>query len=290
MDFDLYCKVVNEVPGNPIISITGGEPLLHPQVAECIAYAKANERFCSLVTNGWMLAKRASDLCEAGLDILTVSLEGSQDTHDSIRGDGSYERIVSGIEMVLRQPERPIVFISMAISDMNFDQLESTYDLAKSLDVDGMNISHLWMQTDEMVHAFNAKFSLFPADEVAWEIKPDMVDVGVVADALEAIRRRNWGSSFVLSEAPFLERDEISGWYQVPERMVKYETVRCGWIRFKIWPDGKVKPCRDWEVGDISQDHAMDIWNGRQYREFRQSLATHGMFPICTRCCLIAHR
>jgi len=93
MDYDLYCKVLDEIPGNPIVSITGGEPLLHQDVADFIVYAKANNHLCTLVTNGWMLAKRAQELCDAGLDLLTVSLDGPQDIHNSIRGNGSYERI-----------------------------------------------------------------------------------------------------------------------------------------------------------------------------------------------------
>jgi len=170
--------------------------------------------------------------------------------------------------------------MSVSISDINFDQVERTYNLVKDLGVDGMNINHLWMHTDEMVQEFNTKFTLFPADEVTWNINLELVDAGVLADGIEEIRRRNWGNRFVFSETPFLNRDEITVWYQLPEQPVKYETVRCGWIRFRMWPDGKVKPCREWEFGDASQDHAMDIWNGQQFQDFRQALATNGMLPI----------
>jgi len=290
MNIEIYCKVLKELNNNPIVSITGGEPLLHQKVADFIAYAKANNHLCTLVTNGWLLAKRAQELCNAGLDILTVSFDGPQDIHNSIRGKGSYERIIAGIDGVLRQPDRPIIFISMTISNMNFDQVESTYALAKSLGVDGMNINHLWMQTDEMVKAHNTKFALFPAEEVTWFVDPELVDVSVLADDLETVRRRNWGSDFVFSESPFLNRTEIADWYKAPARIVKYETVRCAWIRFRLWPDGKVKPCREWDVGDASCTHAMDIWNGEHIQSFRQTLATNGMLPICTRCCQIAYR
>lgn len=290
MDKSIFRKLLDEISGNPIVSFTGGEPLLHPLIDEFILYAKDKGKFCTLVTNGWMLEERAEEICHTGLDILTVSLDGPEEIHNHIRGKRSYERLIKGLEKVMEQPERPIVMISMAISDLNFNQVVPTYELVKGLNVDGMNVNHLWMQTCEMVQTFNTRFSIFPADLVAWDVQPEKIDVDKLADDLEEIRRRNWGNDFLFSEAPYLNRDEISQWYREPELPVKYETVRCGWMRFKVWPDGKVKPCRDWVVGDIRQQHVMEIWNGTEYQKFRKLLTDFGLLPICTRCCQIALR
>ena len=94
----------------------------------------------------------------------------------------------------------------------------------------------------------------------------------------------------IVVENPYFNRQEITDWYRDPKKPVKHTTVRCGWIRMKLWPNGKVKPCRDYEVGDITQTHAEAIWNGDKYQEFRKLLAQDGMLPICTRCCFIAQR
>lgn len=290
MDFEAFRKVLKELKDYPIVSITGGEPLLHRNVGAFIAYAKANNHLCTLVTNGLLLAGRAQELCSTGLDMLMVSLDGPKDIHNLIRGNGSYERIIAGVETILRQPDRPIIIISMAISNMNFDKVESTYGLAKSLGVDGMNINHLWMQTEAMVKEHNKKFNHFPVDEVKWFVDPKLVDVKILADNLEAVRRQNWGSDFLFSETPYLKRTEIANWYKKTEQIVKYKTVRCAWVRFRMWPDGKVKPCRGWDVGDASCDHAMDVWTGEGFQSFRKALAQKGMLPICARCCQIAYR
>ncbi len=290
MAHEIFQKMIDETPGNPIISFTGGEPLLHPQIGDFIVYAKDAERFCTLVTNGWMLSKHAEAICDAGLDILTVSLDGTLDTHNLIRGKRSFERLIDGVRLVLEQPQRPLVIVSMAISDINYRELVPTYELVRGLGVDGMNVNHLWMQPAGIVDSFNTQFSIFPVDQVNWKVQPEVIETELVANGLETIRRHNWGSKFLLSEAPYLNRDEITAWYQNPERRVKYESVRCGWVRFKVWPDGKVKPCRDWEVGDLCQQNVMEIWNGREYRKFREMLRTHKMFPICHRCCQIALR
>jgi MoaA/NifB/PqqE/SkfB family radical SAM enzyme len=289
MSRSVYHKLIDEVSGKPLVSFSGGEPLLHPDVAEFVAYAKEKDRLCTLTTNGWLLAKRAQELCEAGLDILIISVDGPRDTHNSIRGENSFERLVAGLEVVFQQPQRPIVFISMAISDMNYDKLIPTYKLAKSWRVDGINFNHLWMHTDKMVHKLRAFQSPFSGDHLHWGIETDLIDVEILADSLETIRQRNWGRSLVVSESPYLNRQQIATWYREPE-IPLHKKVRCGWVHMKLWADGKVKPCRNWVVGDLNQQDAMEIWDSQEFNEFRQILAANGMLPICSRCCFIARR
>jgi molybdenum cofactor biosynthesis enzyme MoaA len=55
----LFHKLMDEVLGHPIVTFTGGEPLLHPNMADFVVYAKRYGRFCTITTNGWMLEKRA---------------------------------------------------------------------------------------------------------------------------------------------------------------------------------------------------------------------------------------
>lgn len=286
----VFHKIIDELSGKPLVTFTGGEPLLHPDLGDFITYAKEKGRLCTLTTNGWLLAERAKELCQTDLDILIVSVDGPKDTHNSIRGKNSFERLVAGLEVVFRQPQKPIVFISMAISEKNYDKLIHTYELAKKLGVDGINFNHLWMHTDDMVHNLSVFPSPFSVDHLRWKVNTDLIDVEILADCLEMIRRRRWGRNLVVAESPYLNRQEIATWYRQPELPVKYKTVRCGWVHMKLWADGKVKPCRNWVVGDIAKQHAMEIWNSWELNEFRRSLDENGMLPICTRCCFIARR
>jgi MoaA/NifB/PqqE/SkfB family radical SAM enzyme len=286
----LFRKFMDEIPGRPVVSFTGGEPLLHPQICDLIVYAKNKGRVCTLVTNGWFLDDKAEELCGTKLDFLTISVDGPRETHNFIRGKNSFERLEKGLLRILDQPIRPIVFISLAISDLNFDKLIPTYDLANYWGVDGLNFNHLWMQTDKMIERLNLTSSLFTGDHVGWKINNDAIEVEYLADSLEIIREISRGGEMIVTELPYLNRQEIADWYREPEIPVKHDTVRCGWIRMKLWADGKIKPCRDWEVGDISVDNASEIWNGREYQKFRELLKVQGMLPICTRCCFVAHR
>jgi hypothetical protein len=82
MSFDLFCHVVDQLCGRDAIHVNlhlSGEPLLHPQIAEMVRYAKevglSHVRFA---TNATLLGEGISrDLIEAGLDALTVSMDAS---------------------------------------------------------------------------------------------------------------------------------------------------------------------------------------------------------------------
>lgn len=291
MTTSVFRKAIDEIPGRTLVCFTGGEPLLHPDVPAFVAYAKSRRRFCTLTTNGWMLADRAEALARAGLDLLVVSVDGPQVIHDQVRGPRSYERLERGIAAILRQPARPLVFVSTAITDLNYRHLLDTYQLARGWGVDAMNFNHLWMQTDDAAGTHNAEFStLFRADHVSWGLLPNRIDVTAVADQIEAIRRLNSRGDHLVVETPSLSRLEMAVWYESPARPVKWTTTRCAWIQMKIAPDGKVNPCRGWDAGNLVREHAMRLWNGPRYRQLRQVLARHGTLPICARCCAIAHR
>jgi cyclic pyranopterin phosphate synthase len=84
------------------IRLTGGEPLLRPDVADLVRILKQQFAFpdVALTTNGWMLEKLAPALREAGLDRLNVSVDSIDDvTAGRLNGLGfKVSRILRGID------------------------------------------------------------------------------------------------------------------------------------------------------------------------------------------------
>ncbi|MAF20258.1 MAG: hypothetical protein CMI55_01100 [Parcubacteria group bacterium] len=77
-------------------SFNGGEPLLRQDIGELIDYCKSKGLFTTLFTNGWLVKERIAEL--AKLDVLTVTLDGPREIHDSQRESGSYDRVMDAIE------------------------------------------------------------------------------------------------------------------------------------------------------------------------------------------------
>ena len=85
------------------LHITGGEPLLWDGLFETLDYAfNIGYQKITMNTNGRCLTGKTAQRLAAykGLSI-SVSLEGPQELHDRIRGDGSYRQAVRGIDRAL---------------------------------------------------------------------------------------------------------------------------------------------------------------------------------------------
>lgn len=75
------------VLGVTIMDFLGGEPLLHPQIAELIAYARRKGCWTNIITNGLLLsAERIAQLNAAGLDSMCVSIDRINPTSFTHKG------------------------------------------------------------------------------------------------------------------------------------------------------------------------------------------------------------
>ena len=62
--------------GTTIVTLSGGEPLLHPQLDEIIAHIRSHRMIAGMITNGYLLtADRIQRLNRAGLDHLQISID-----------------------------------------------------------------------------------------------------------------------------------------------------------------------------------------------------------------------
>ena len=89
MDFDLFKKIIDEIGGKvPAIRLSlRGEPTLNRNFIECIRYAKENGiKEVSTLTHGKKLEPSYfKKMVEAGIDWITVSIDGLDDEYEKIR-------------------------------------------------------------------------------------------------------------------------------------------------------------------------------------------------------------
>jgi len=84
--------------GTPFVSISGGEPLLHPQVPTIAADALALDRVVYLCTNGLLLAHRLAEFTPHPRFYFNVHLDGPPEVHDALTGlPGTAEGALEGI-------------------------------------------------------------------------------------------------------------------------------------------------------------------------------------------------
>ncbi|MEJ0062131.1 MAG: adenosyl-hopene transferase HpnH [Alphaproteobacteria bacterium] len=85
--------------GAPVVSIPGGEPLLHKEMPEIVKGIVARKKYIYLCTNALLMEKKLDQFEPSPYFTWSVHLDGLQPEHDkSVCQDGVYERAVSAIK------------------------------------------------------------------------------------------------------------------------------------------------------------------------------------------------
>ena len=124
---------ISEV-GNPIIILTGGEPLLRNDIFDIAAYGTAKGLRMVMAPNGTLITPEIADqMAKTGIQRISVSLDGATaESHDRFRGvAGAFDGALQGIE---HAKSAGIEFqINTTITKTNLDQIPKILELAESL-------------------------------------------------------------------------------------------------------------------------------------------------------------
>ena len=132
--FDTIPK--SELPQNFTVVLTGGEPLLRPDLSEIGHALRRRGVGWSMVSNGYLYDRAMhARLMDSGLGALTISLDGLEAEHDWMRGHkGSFQRTLDAI--AIAAAERHFNFdVVTCVNQRNLPQLQAIYDLLASLGV-----------------------------------------------------------------------------------------------------------------------------------------------------------
>ena len=136
-------EVVRQIAkaGKPILVLSGGEPLMRPDIFSLVSLARSCDLEVALASNGTMIDEpTALKLKNTGVRRVSISLDGPcPDIHDRFRGQtGSFEKALSGCR-ALRKASISLQ-INTTLTQNNVDQAGAIYDLACSLGADSFHV------------------------------------------------------------------------------------------------------------------------------------------------------
>lgn len=127
--------------GAPVVSIAGGEPLLHKEMPEIVAGIVARRRFVYLCTNALMMEKKLDQYRPSPFLVWSVHLDGDQQMHDrSVCQPGVYERAVAAIRRAKAAGFRVNINCTL-FNDAEPERVAGFFDTVKELGVDGITVS-----------------------------------------------------------------------------------------------------------------------------------------------------
>jgi radical SAM protein with 4Fe4S-binding SPASM domain len=238
------------------ITFSGGEPLVRNDIFDILSMASGMNFGTRLNTNGFLVNDRIlTKLGEIGVHCIQVSLDGTKDTHDSIRGrTGSYTRAVETLRKASSAGFYTIM--STTITRRNLAEIEQLMMLADSLHVSTFKLNGFMPAGRGREHKEDL---IVPKAEIT-ALVPALLEkkqeldqaLDVQLDALYP-----W-----LVEPPMTSSHVVRGVKRSPQ-------LRCsaGQSSLVITPGGTVLACpylTSFPLGNIRESPLEKIWHGKE--------------------------
>jgi hopanoid biosynthesis associated radical SAM protein HpnH len=127
--------------GAPVVSIAGGEPLLHKELPQIVKGIVARKKFVYLCTNALLMEKKMKDYEPSPYFVWSVHLDGDKEDHDrSVCQEGTYDRAVAAIKTAKARGFRCNINCTL-FNNANPERMAKFFDYVMSIGVDGITVS-----------------------------------------------------------------------------------------------------------------------------------------------------
>jgi len=127
--------------GAPVVSIAGGEPLVHRELAEVVKGILARRKFVYLCTNALLMQKKLDQYQPSPFFVWSVHLDGDKEMHDrSVCQTGVYDRAVAAIRAAKQRGFRVNINCTL-FNNVVPEQAAAFFDKARDLGIDAITVS-----------------------------------------------------------------------------------------------------------------------------------------------------
>lgn len=286
MPFAEFQRLLDQLPELDTLHLQGmGEPLMHPEFFGMVEYATARGIRVSTNSNMTLLSTRRARLCvQSGLYELHASLDAaSPEIYERIRVGARFSRVQRHLASLMQtrrdlKSEYPLVRLVMVLMRQNIAELPALVRLAGAHGVTSVFVQYLCHEYDEAtlppryqpMRDFVANQGLDETDAAA--VERYFAEARAEAERLGiALRLPRTGG---------------------PRPLSTRGAARCDWpwrgpyISYR----GEVMPCcmvgtpDRAQLGSVAR-HGIDaVWNGADYRSFRQALESDAPPEVCRSC------
>ena len=239
-DVNAHCP-----PHSVFVIVTGGEPLMRPDLEECGRGIYERGFAWGMVSNGFALTeKRLDRLITCGMGSMTISLDGLEENHDWMRGRaGSFGRAAAAIRLLAARED--IVFdVVTCVNRRNYAELPRLRETLIGWGVKAWRI-----------------FTVFPMGRAAGdpELQLPNEEFRGVLDFIKQTRKEgrihaSYGCEGFLGNYEGDVRDH-------------FYACEAGITAASVLADGAISACAsirsDYHQGNIYRDSLMDVWNTR---------------------------
>ena len=256
MPFEDFLKAIQPLEtkfkrNSILVVITGGEPLVRKDLADCGRQLRQHGFPWGIVSNGFAYDEaRHKELMGAGLCSITFSLDGLRGTHDAFRKrQGSFDHTLNAIDLVANEKRKLAYDIVTCVNPTNIDELEALKKLLIEHHVKSWRFFTIEpigrAATDPNLQLSNQQFRQL-MDFIAQTRKEGLIDAKFSCEAYVGPYER-----------------KVRDWYYF---------CRAGITIGSVLVDGSISACpninRKFVQGNIYHDDFLDVWENR-FQPFR---------------------
>ncbi len=127
--------------GAPMVSIPGGEPLMHPEIGEIVEGLVARKKYIYLCTNALLLKEKLHLFRPSKYLTFSIHLDGQREEHDlAVCREGGYDIAVDAVREALKRGFR-VTTNTTLFDGANAKSVRAFFDEMMELGVEGMMLS-----------------------------------------------------------------------------------------------------------------------------------------------------
>jgi radical SAM protein with 4Fe4S-binding SPASM domain len=255
LDITNFEKIIDEIKYTTfyIQMFFQGEPFINKNIFKMIRYAKKNNIYTSISTNGLLFNENnINEIINDPPDKLIFSIDGmSEETYTKYRIGGNFERAIKSLKLLVetkKNAKKRLPFIELQFIAMkhNEHEIEKVIEFGKDIGVDKVLIKSM--------------------------------QVSSYQSALEFLPQNNKYSRYLIKDGKLIFKNKLKN--------------KCFalWRSSVITWDGSVAPCcfdkdAKYNMGNIIEEKFENIWKNEKYKKFRKAVLTNRKgVDICTNC------
>ena len=297
MPLQAWKKVADEIAGHyPVTYLWGGEPFLYPELIPLARYIVGKGLYLAVNTNGTLMERYAEEIVRDRWGTLFVSLDAFRDVNDSMRGSGTYDKVIAGLAAINREKKRrnskfPILGIVTVVTNRNYLDLANLSEAIQEYGVE-FHVINMGTYTNDAIVAAQRKVMREKLDTdidclAGYNTGYNLgIDAAKFHSILSDIYGKNRAHTTIA--APALNPEKVAVYYNDLETPVRNRCI-VPWSQANVNYNGDVHFCADYPdyiLGNVNEKPFAEIYNGERANRFRREInkCEGGLFPGCLRC------
>lgn len=276
MTLNEWNRIINELEGyrvktgiSPVITLWGGEPLVSPYFDEIARTLKQKGFKTELITNGTKIDEH-KDVIENCIDRLYVSIDGNEDIHNAIRGQGVFEKVIKNLKGLNHNN----ITVMSVITPRFIESLESFLDKLKELKIHDLFLQDMIGLKKDEVEGYKLwmkeSFGIIAKEIESWETDENTKFTYELTQKLNRIDKVKY--PFTITHKQHADNPEI--------------TCKSPFNHAHIAWNGNVLFCTDFydfSAGNVKSDTLEDIFLNEKSDRFRHEIEKNNC-PTCRHC------